>query len=77
MEQINNQLNEAQMEFLQLLSRIKSKEELNELRKVVCDYYARKIDEEMDELWATGKWDNEKNEAVLKEHLRTSYKYAK
>jgi len=77
MEQINNQLNEAQMEFLQLLSRIKSKEELNELRKVVCDYYARKIDEEMDQLWATGKWDNEKNEAVLKEHLRTPYKYAK
>ena len=77
MEQINNQLNESQMEFLQLLSRIKSKEELNELRKVVCDYYARKIDEEMDQLWATGKWDNEKNEAVLKEHLRTPYKYAK
>ena len=70
-------LNAAQMEFLQLLGRIKTEEELSELRKVVCDYYARKIDEEMDQLWAEGKWDNEKNEAVLKEHLRTPYKYAK
>lgn len=70
-------LNQAQMEFLQLLGRIKTEEELSELRQVVCDYYARKIDEEMDQLWAEGKWDNEKNEAVLKEHLRTPYKYAK
>ena len=33
--------------------------------------------EEMDRLWAEGKWDNEKNEAVLKEHLRTPYRYDK
>jgi hypothetical protein len=31
------------MEFLQLLGRIKTEEELSELRKVVCDYYARKL----------------------------------
>ena len=77
MEQVRTPLNAAQMEFLQLLGRINTEEELSELRKVVCDYYARKIDEEMDQLWAEGKWDNEKNEAVLKEHLRTPYKYAK
>ena len=77
MEQARPPLNAAQMEFLQLLGRIKTEEELSELRKVVCDYYARKIDEEMDRLWAEGKWDNEKNEAILKEHLRTPYNYAK
>ena len=77
MEQVTSPLNVAQMEFLQLLGRIKTEEELSELRKVVCDFYARKIDDEMDRLWAEGKWDNEKNEAVLKEHLRTPYKYAK
>jgi hypothetical protein len=76
MEQVIG-LNAAQREFLQLLGRIKTKEELDELRKVVCEYYARKIDKEMDQLWADGKWDNEKNEAILKEHLRTPYKYAK
>ena len=55
MEQARTPLNAAQMEFLQLLGRIKTEEELSELRKVVCDYYARKIDEEMDRLWAEGK----------------------
>lgn len=35
-------------------------EEVNELRQVICDYYARKVDEEVDSLWAEGKWDNEK-----------------
>lgn len=77
MEQERTPLNEAQMEFLQLLGRIKTEKELNELRQVVCEYYAHKIEEEMDQLWADGKWDNEKNEAILKEHLRTPYKYAK
>ena len=52
---------------------MKTVEEVNELRQVICDYYARKVDDEMDRLWAEGKWDNEKNEAVLKEHLRTPY----
>ena len=33
----------------------------------------RKIDEEVDKLWDSGQWDDEKNEAVLQEHLRTPY----
>lgn len=49
-------------------------EEVKELHDLVCKYYAQKIDEEMDRLWDEGLWDNEKNEAVLKEHLRTPYK---
>lgn len=76
MEQVRTPLNAAQLDFLRLLGYIKTEEELDELRQVVCDFYARKIDDEMDQLWAEGKWDNEKNEAVLKEHLRTPYKYA-
>jgi hypothetical protein len=76
MEQASG-LNAAQMDLLRLLGHIKTEEELDELRQVVCDFYARKIDEAVDKLWDEGKWDNEKNEAILKEHLRTPYKYAK
>lgn len=72
MEQ-STMLNEAQLSILRLLGSMKTIEEVNELRQVICDYYARKVDEETDRLWAEGKWDNEKNEAVLKEHLRTPY----
>lgn len=69
-------LNAAQMDFLRLLGHFKTEEQVEELRQVVCDYYSRKIDEAVDKLWDEGKWDNEKNEAILKEHLRTPYKYA-
>ena len=68
MEQISG-LNAAQMDFLRLLGHFKTEEQVNELRQVVCDYYASKIDEAVDKLWQEGKWDNEKNENILKEHL--------
>jgi hypothetical protein len=67
-------LNEAQLSILRLLGSMKTVEEVDELRQVICDYYARRVDEEMDKLWESGQWDNEKNEAILKEHLRTPYK---
>ena len=28
----------------------------------------------MDALWDSGKWNDEKNEEILKKHLRTPYK---
>ena len=70
-------LNEAQMSILRLLGSMKTVEEVDELRHVICEYYARRVDEEVDKLWDSGEWDDEKNEAVLKEHLRTPYKNAK
>lgn len=66
-------LNEAQLSILRLLGSMKTVDEVNELRQVICEYYARRVDEEVDKLWESGQWDNEKNEAVLKEHLRTPY----
>ena len=59
-------LNEAQMSILRLLGSMKTVEEVDELRQVICDYYARRVDEEVDKLWESGQWDSEKNEAVLK-----------
>ena len=66
-------LNEAQMSILRLLGSMKTAEEVNELRQVICDYYARRVDDEVDKLWESGQWNNEKNEAILGEHLRTPY----
>lgn len=70
-------LNEAQMSILRLLGSMKTVEEVDELRQVICDYYTRRVDEEVDKLWESGQWDDKKNEAVLNEHLRTPYEYAK
>ena len=66
-------LNEAQLSILRLLGSLKTVDEVNELRQVICEYYARRVDEEVDKLWDSGQWDNEKNEAVLQEHLRAPY----
>ena len=69
-------LNQAQLEFLQLLGHIKTKEELDELREVVCDFYARKIDEGMENLWQEGKWSQEIMDNILKEDLHASRRQA-
>ena len=66
-------LNQAQMDFLRLLSHFNTEEQVKELNDLVCQYYARKVDEEMDRLWDEGKWNQEKIEETLKEHLRTPY----
>lgn len=70
-------LNEAQLGILRLLGRMKTVEQVNELRQVISNYYAQKATEEMDLLWENGEWSEEKNEGVLKEHLRTPYNYAR
>lgn len=59
-------LNKAQLEFLPLLAHIKSDEELSELRKIICDYYAKKIDDAMDALWESGEWSQERIDTILK-----------
>ena len=69
----NTGLNQAQMDFLRLLSHFTTEEEVRELNDLVCKYYAQKIDDEMDRLWDEGKWSHEKIEETLKEHLRTPY----
>ena len=35
---------------------------------------AQKVENCMDDLWNSGKWDDEKNDEILKEHLRTPYR---
>ncbi len=66
-------LNQAQLDFLRLLSHFTTEDEVKELNDVVCEYYAKKVDEEMDKLWDEGKWSQEKIDEVLNEHLRTPY----
>lgn len=66
-------LNEAQLSVLRLLATMKSVDEVHELRQIISNYYAQKATEEMDKLWESGEWSEEKNDTILKEHLRTPY----
>ena len=66
-------LNKAQLQILKLLSNIKTEEETKELSQVISNFYAKKATEEMDRLWESGQWNEEENDQILKEHLRTPY----
>ena len=69
----NTGLNQAQMDFLRLLSHFTTEEEVRELNDLVCKYYAQKIDEEMDRLWDEGKINDSVIEEWKNEHMRTPY----
>ncbi len=72
MEQ-STELNRAQLSILRLLGRMKTLEQVEVLRQVISNYYAQKATDEMDKLWDSGEWSETKNNAILKEHLRTPY----
>ena len=76
--QLRGPLNDAQMSVLRLLGHMKTVEEVEELHKVISDYYARKIDEAMDQLWDSGEWSQERIDQTLKEdvHANRQSEYA-
>ena len=69
----NITLNPTQLYLLRMFSYAKSESSLDEIKKALTTYFAQKVEDEMDKLWESGEWDQEKNEAILNEHLRTSY----
>ena len=44
------------------------------LKKVGASDAVQKVENGMDALWDFGKWGDEKNGKILKEHLRTPYR---
>ncbi|WP_290731426.1 hypothetical protein [Fibrobacter sp. UBA3629] len=67
-------LNPTQLHLLKKFSFAKDSESLEEIRVALMDVFAKRVEKDMDDLWDSGKWDNKKNEAALREHLRTPYK---
>ena len=67
-------LNPTQLHLLKMFSFAKDSKSLEEIRVALMDIFAKRVEKDMDDLWDSGKWDNDKNNAVLNEHLRTPYK---
>lgn len=66
--------NKAQLEMLDIMAAIRSDEELNALKHAVSEFYAKRADEEMEKLWASGKWNEQTLKELSKAHYRTPYK---
>ncbi|TGX82664.1 hypothetical protein E5358_06375 [Palleniella muris] len=62
-----------QLQLLQMFSHKTNETELREVQSLLSEYFAKKVEDAIDDLWEKGQWDNEQNENVLKEHLRTPY----
>ena len=68
-------LNEAQIQILDMMSFIKSEETLNDLKKVISDFFAQQAQNEIDRLWENGELNETKVEGFRKLHERTPYKW--
>ena len=65
--------NPMQLQLLRMFSYVRSDSQMREIKKVLSDYFFNKVEEGMDALWESGEWSEEKNDAIMKEHLRTPY----
>ena len=66
--------NPAQIHILNMASQIKTEAGLQRFKEQMATFYAKLIDEEMDELWASGQWNEQKLADLRGAHFRTPYK---
>lgn len=56
--------NTAQLYLLDLFASIRSDEELNDIRQLVADYYARKLDVLTEEMWQSGELNQQRLDEI-------------
>lgn len=66
-------MNQAQLQILDMLSFIKTPEALQDLNKVISDYFVQKADAELDRMWNEETLDEERIESFRHLHERTPY----
>ncbi|MCR5241509.1 MAG: hypothetical protein K6D61_01365 [Prevotella sp.] len=61
--------NPAQLYLLEVFSSIKSDDELLEIKKLISDYYAKKLDKLTEEMWLSGELDQKRLDEINKMDL--------
>jgi len=64
--------NPAQQAVLNVISCLQSDEDLEALKKTLVKFMNERLQREMDKLWESAEWSNEKLQVMRAEHLRTS-----
>jgi hypothetical protein len=67
---IPTRLSNLQIELLKLYPYSVSESELKDIQRLLADYFAEKIDKEIDQLWENNTWNDETIESWKSEHLR-------
>lgn len=66
--------NPAQRHILQMMSYMKDDRQIDELDRILSDYYAKRVDDELDKFVADGVITPKTIESWGEEHMRTPYK---
>ena len=56
--------NSAQLYLLGVFSHIKSDEELNDIKQLVADYYAKRLDDMTEKMWQSGELDQKRLDEI-------------
>ncbi|WP_165156832.1 hypothetical protein [Parabacteroides sp. ZJ-118] len=64
-------LNSVQQHLLKMFAFDGSEERLNEVKEVLTDYFSRKLDDRLNELWDSGVLDQGKLDELRKMDVRT------
>lgn len=67
-------MSNLQLELLKLYSTEIPEEQLLDIRRLLANYFAHVIDQEMEKLWDEKGWTKNKIEEWKSSHLRTPYK---
>ena len=63
-----------QIEMLELGSRVSSEVEMQDIRRLLGQYFAKRAEDAIDRLWDEGKLNEDVMEEWKSEHMRTPYK---
>lgn len=69
-----NTMNESQMMILESFAGAQDEQELNALMDVLRNFYAMRLEKEMERLWDNGTLDQSALDNLRSEHLRTPYR---
>lgn len=64
----------AQQAVLNVISCLQTDEDLADLKRLLVKFVNERLQIEMDKLWDSGSWSEEKLHDIASEHLRTTYK---
>ena len=63
-----------QIEMLEMVSRVSSEVEMQDIRRLLGQYFAKRAEDAIDNLWDKGVLNDEVIEGWKMEHMRTPYK---
>lgn len=67
-------LSPFQIQMLELVSHVQSEQEMHDIRVMLAQYFAKRAEDEIDQLWDDGIINNGVIEQWKNEHIRTPYR---